>query len=68
VVPLRPFDKLRASGFTTGYQLPSLRLEEPLRPFDKLRASGFTTGYQLPSLRLEERSSLTAWRPDLATR
>ena len=23
VVPLRPFDKLRAFGFTTGYQLPS---------------------------------------------
>jgi hypothetical protein len=28
VVPLRPFDKLRAFGFTTGYQLASLRLEE----------------------------------------
>jgi hypothetical protein len=31
VVPLGSFDKLRAFGFTTGYQLPSLRLESGRR-------------------------------------
>jgi hypothetical protein len=31
VVSLRPFDKLRAFGFTTGYQLPSLWLDRTPR-------------------------------------